>query len=203
MHWLRTFRPTRPFRLSPLAAAVALAVTGAPALADGGSAMDLIYASQGAATMRVAPAMMAGPTVKTMAPATARRHGGIFGSIAIAVGRTPLEARFRHAARSARSGAGTPWHALLKAGAGQGRRAQAQMVNAWVNRRVQFANDAPGTTGDRWASLDETVARGRGDCEDYAIAKLQLLAALGVPTSDLMLVIARDLVRRADHAVLV
>ncbi|MBB3990563.1 transglutaminase-like cysteine peptidase [Croceicoccus naphthovorans] len=77
-------------------------------------------------------------------------------------------------------------------------------VNAWVNARVAFTDDAKlyGKT-DYWATASETLSRGKGDCEDYAIAKMELLAGLGVPRDDMYLTIARDLVRRADHAVLI
>ena len=56
---------------------------------------------------------------------------------------------------------------------------------------------------DHWAPLAESLPRGRGDCEDYAIGKMQLLRAAGVPARDMYLLLARDLVRRADHALLV
>jgi transglutaminase-like putative cysteine protease len=54
-----------------------------------------------------------------------------------------------------------------------------------------------------WATASSTLARGRGDCEDYAIAKMQMLRSAGLSERDLYLVIVRDLVRRSDHAVLV
>ena len=38
------------------------------------------------------------------------------------------------------------------------------------------------------------MRRGRGDCEDYAIAKLQMLRAAGFEDRDLYLVIAKDLI---------
>ena len=44
---------------------------------------------------------------------------------------------------------------------------------------------------------------GRGDCEDFAIAKMQLLRALGHQAATLYFVVAQDLVRRQGHAVLV
>jgi predicted transglutaminase-like cysteine proteinase len=47
------------------------------------------------------------------------------------------------------------------------------------------------------------LRRGVGDCEDFAIAKMDMLAALGVARADMRLIIARDLVRNADHAVLI
>jgi predicted transglutaminase-like cysteine proteinase len=65
-------------------------------------------------------------------------------------------------------------------------------LNQFVNRRVLFVDD-PGNWGqtDYWASPLETLVRGRGDCEDYAIAKYFLLLAAGVPVSHLRLVYVR------------
>ena len=34
---------------------------------------------------------------------------------------------------------------------------------------------------DRWSPPLETLATGRGDCEDYAIAKYVALTAAGIP----------------------
>jgi predicted transglutaminase-like cysteine proteinase len=77
-------------------------------------------------------------------------------------------------------------------------------VNSWTNRRVKFAEDRDlYGRSDYWASANSTLKRGAGDCEDIAIVKMQLLAALGVPRSDMYLTITRDLVRNADHAVLI
>jgi predicted transglutaminase-like cysteine proteinase len=77
-------------------------------------------------------------------------------------------------------------------------------VNAWANARIRYVDDQVlyGKT-DYWADAGATLKRGAGDCEDIAIAKLQLLAAMGVPRGDMYLTIARDLTRRADHALLV
>ena len=77
-------------------------------------------------------------------------------------------------------------------------------VNSWTNARVRYVEDSAGYgRADYWADASRTLRRGTGDCEDIAIAKMQLLAALGVPSSDMYLTIARDLVRNADHALLV
>ena len=50
---------------------------------------------------------------------------------------------------------------------------------------------------------DTTLNAGKGDCEDFAIAKLAMLRRAGIADKDLYLVILKDTVRRADHAVLV
>ncbi len=101
-----------------------------------------------------------------------------------------------------RNGRG-PWTALIRAEASEDRLAQATAVNRWVNARISFASDiSTQGKGDDWAGAARSLTSGRGDCEDYAIAKLQILRAMGFSEDDLYLVIARDLVRRADHAVL-
>ncbi|MDJ0642098.1 MAG: transglutaminase-like cysteine peptidase [Erythrobacter sp.] len=77
-------------------------------------------------------------------------------------------------------------------------------VNRWVNREVRYVEDRElYGQADYWAGARLTLMLGKGDCEDIALAKMQLLAAAGVPKSDMYLTIARDTVRRADHALLV
>lgn len=77
-------------------------------------------------------------------------------------------------------------------------------VNSWTNAHVRYVEDSVQYgRNDYWAGAQATFRRGAGDCEDIAIAKMQMLAALGVPRSNLYLTIARDLVRHADHALLV
>ena len=55
---------------------------------------------------------------------------------------------------------------------------------------------------DRWTAPLATLAAGRGDCEDYAIAKYAILRAAGIPEADLRLLLVRDRAVRQDHAVL-
>ncbi|HEX7760993.1 MAG TPA: transglutaminase-like cysteine peptidase [Caulobacteraceae bacterium] len=80
---------------------------------------------------------------------------------------------------------------------------QVAAVNVWVNHHVAFATDqSVYGVADHWASLAETLAHGRGDCEDFAIAKMQLLAAAGVPAWDMYLILVRDTAHHVDHAFL-
>lgn len=77
-------------------------------------------------------------------------------------------------------------------------------INAWTNQTVRYVEDRDlYGRSDYWASARTTLKRRAGDCEDIAIAKMQLLAAMGVPRGDMYLTIARDLARNADHAMLV
>jgi predicted transglutaminase-like cysteine proteinase len=67
-----------------------------------------------------------------------------------------------------------------------------EAINRFFNLRITYAEDID-TTGqvDDWASPIETLARGAGDCEDYAIAKYFSLIAAGVAPAKLRLVYVR------------
>ena len=79
-----------------------------------------------------------------------------------------------------------------------------EAVNMYVNARVHFVDDSVQYgVADYWAPAAQTLERGKGDCEDFAIAKLAMLRRAGFAERDLYLVIAKDLVRRQDHAVAV
>ena len=115
--------------------------------------------------------------------------------------RTPLDYRWRKVERARVGGAPAAFAAALRNRAALDR---LDAVNRYVNRAspspTMCASTAPPTSG---RSAGETLRRGRGDCEDYAIAKLQMLRRAGFADRDLYLVVVKDLVRRADHAVLV
>lgn len=76
-----------------------------------------------------------------------------------------------------------------------------EAVNDFFNRRIVFAEDAR-VWGqiDYWATPLETLAQGRGDCEDYVIAKYFSLLALGVPVAKLRLVYVSALVAGTAQA---
>src|SRR5688500_10350503 len=125
----------------------------------------------------------------------------VFGSVALSVRRTSLDRRWRAVARQGVGGAAAAYAASLS---GSSDSAKAEAVNRYVNRRVQFVDDSRQYgRADLWSAASETLRRGRGDCEDYAIAKLHMLRAAGIADRDLYLVVAKDLVRRSDHALLV
>lgn len=79
-----------------------------------------------------------------------------------------------------------------------------QAVNAYANHAIRFAEDRElWGKADYWANAKTTFRLGQGDCEDIAIAKMQMLAAMGIKREDMILTLARDLVRSVDHAVLI
>lgn len=125
----------------------------------------------------------------------------VFGSVALAVARTPLDWRWQRVQRSGVSGAAKSFVDALK---GRTSLDRIDAVNRYVNAHVTFVNDSVQFPNpDHWSTASETLFRRRGDCEDFAIAKLQMLRAAGLPDRDLYLVIVKDVVRRADHAILV
>jgi len=78
-----------------------------------------------------------------------------------------------------------------------------QGVNTTVNRLVRYQPDAQNYGAkDYWASPDEILARGKGDCEDYAILKMAALKESGLPTQAMSIVVLRDTRRNLFHAVL-
>jgi predicted transglutaminase-like cysteine proteinase len=137
-------------------------------------------------------------------PLTVTDRPDVFGSTAIPVSHTPLDAKWHRAENSKLSARSGPWISLIRTVAVKDRTEQLRAINQWVNARVRFTDDRPHKNGaDGWSDASETLLNRQGDCEDYAIAKMKLLEAAGVTRDDIYLVIARDLVRRADHALLI
>ena len=84
---------------------------------------------------------------------------------------------------------------MLAALQGQDDAARLAVVNQFFNRRIVFAPDMEvWGEQDHWASPLEVLGKGRGDCEDYVIAKYFSLLAAGVPVAKLRLVYVRALV---------
>lgn len=79
------------------------------------------------------------------------------------------------------------------------------LVNNFFNQRISFHDDLE-VWGkiDYWASPLESLDKGRGDCEDYAIAKYFSLVSAGTPVAKLRMVYVRAMVggRSLAHMVL-
>jgi predicted transglutaminase-like cysteine proteinase len=83
-------------------------------------------------------------------------------------------------------------------------RTVASQVNERVNRLITYRSDAEiHGAQDVWQMPGETLKRGTGDCEDFAILKLFMLARAGVPRDAMDIVILKDTRRKLYHAVLV
>jgi len=79
------------------------------------------------------------------------------------------------------------------------------VLNVFWNRRIEFRDDIEvWGRADYWASPLEALDKGRGDCEDYAIAKYLSLQAAGTPVAKMRMVYVRAMMggRSLAHMVL-
>lgn len=75
-------------------------------------------------------------------------------------------------------------------------------VNSRINQ-LQWQSDRQNwQRADYWATAEETLAAGKGDCEDLSIAKFSTLLALGVSESRLSLAYVKVVSRKKPHMVL-
>jgi len=154
------------------------------------------------AVLRPAPFVAPAPIWAPAAPAAVSSdRPDVFNSVAMPIARTALDHRWNRVGSAGVHGKAARFAAALR---GRDERTTLDAVNRFVNARVAFTDDSRQYgVADRWSSASETLARGRGDCEDYAIAKLAMLRRAGFADRDLYFVVLKDLARRADHAVLV
>ena len=155
-----------------------------------------------AVPIALAPGIAESGQAQPQATVPSRQAGAphVFGTIALPLKGTRFDKRWR---RVSRSGA-TPRQLTPRERAAR-RATQVQklsLVNASLNRRIRYRHDSQ-PSGDHWSTISETLRRSSGDCEDYAIAKLQLLKMLGLSERDLFMTIGHDGPAGAVHAVLV
>ena len=82
-------------------------------------------------------------------------------------------------------------------------RARLEVVNRLVNGAIRYTSDlAQHGKLDVWSAPLASLRSGRGDCEDYAIAKYALLRETGISEQDMRILLVRDRAVREDHAVL-
>jgi predicted transglutaminase-like cysteine proteinase len=128
----------------------------------------------------------------------------ILGSLRLSISKTPFDLQWSKVSKGGAGRGLKRWLAQTGAYTEADPRGQLAAVNRWVNNRIAYTDDSElYRQSDFWASSRETLRRRKGDCEDYAILKMDLLAAMGIDRDRMILVVARDLVRNADHAVLV
>jgi predicted transglutaminase-like cysteine proteinase len=83
---------------------------------------------------------------------------------------------------------GTAWQSTLKTLDTKSVTEQLTGINRFFNQTIRWQSDEEiyGET-DFWATPAETLGLGRGDCEDFTIAKYMSLRQLGVPADQLRL----------------
>ncbi len=103
---------------------------------------------------------------------------------------------------SCQSQAAVQFLAIVDSARGLEGRAQLGEINRAINLKIRPMSDqALYGAEDVWTPPLVTLAKGAGDCEDYAIAKFVALEEAGVSSDDLRIVILRDDAREEDHAV--
>ncbi|NVK34336.1 MAG: transglutaminase-like cysteine peptidase [Rhodobacteraceae bacterium] len=96
-----------------------------------------------------------------------------------------------------------PWNALIAETSSMREGRRIAHVNKQINRMIAYKEDIQvWRKAEYWASPKETLVKGAGDCEDYAILKYWTLKQLGFADQDLRIVVLRDSAARAYHAVL-
>ena len=81
-------------------------------------------------------------------------------------------------------------------------RARVGLINRAVDLAITPTSDeVQWGVDDHWSSPFETMRTRRGDCEDYAIVKYVALREAGLPSGDVKIVILRNPISNADHAV--
>jgi predicted transglutaminase-like cysteine proteinase len=101
------------------------------------------------------------------------------------------------------SEAATRWVAIVAEIRSRSDRARLETANRLFNRALRYVSDQEQHgISDRWHAPLRALDAGRGDCEEFAIAKYVALREAGVPEADLRLVLVRDTAIRVDHAVL-
>jgi len=91
---------------------------------------------------------------------------------------------------------------IVAQGRAQHGRARVGVINRAINLAIKPMSDlAQWGVIDRWSAPLGTFTTGRGDCEDYAIAKYVALTAAGVAAEDIRLVVVRDTVAGEYHVI--
>jgi predicted transglutaminase-like cysteine proteinase len=94
------------------------------------------------------------------------------------------------------------WRKNLKSWSAESGAMQLSLVNAWVNQQIRYTDDNSAfNRADYWASPAQSL-KGRGDCEDYVIAKYASLKALGYGDDRMRIIIVNDTRKNLGHAVL-
>jgi predicted transglutaminase-like cysteine proteinase len=175
-----------------------LAQQGAP-VSVSAAPVTTLFSAASLATYSIPAADLVMPAI-THGPIASDRPD-FFDSVALAIGWSPLQSRWQRVGHGGPDAPATRFAASLT---NRDAFHRLEAVNLYVNRRVRFVEDrVQYGVEDYWAPAAQTLSRGKGDCEDFAIAKIAMLRRAGFAEHDLYLVIVKDLVRRQDHAVAV
>lgn len=96
------------------------------------------------------------------------------------------------------------WHDVIVDNQSDSDWSKINKVNYFFNKVITHEDDPIlWDKEDYWASPVETIGHGKGDCEDFAIAKYFTLTSLGVDPNKLRLMYVRQLTLDQPHMVLI
>lgn len=94
------------------------------------------------------------------------------------------------------------WQQLLVSARTLGEEAKLKRINDFFNRNIAFDDDINiWQQSDYWATPLETIGKGAGDCEDFAIAKYYSLRLAGVPDSKMRLIYVKARLKTATGVI--
>lgn len=147
----------------------------------------------GVITASIAPMGETTAPIRRSAP-----NYNVFKSVVVPVGKLPAFAQWGKVQPGAGKATPGKFAGLVVQARGLSQVEALKLVNREVNRAIKYRSDK----GDHWQTLAQSAARGTGDCEDYAIAKMTLLASLGFRPEQLQFIVLKDTRRQLYHAVL-
>jgi len=150
-------------------------------------------AVDGMVTASIAPSLETTAPVRRSAP-----NYNVFKSVVVPVGKLPAFEQWGRVQPAAAKATPARFAGLVEEARGLSQVEALKLVNREVNRAIKYRSDK----GDQWQTLAQSAARGSGDCEDYAIAKMSLLAAIGFRPEQLQFIVLKDTRRQLYHAVL-
>ncbi|WP_193385811.1 cysteine protease LapG [Pseudomonas soli] len=95
------------------------------------------------------------------------------------------------------------WQNLLSTQKQGSEMEQLQVVNLFFNKQLRYVEDIDlWHEVDYWATPVQSLIKGAGDCEDYAIAKYFSLRRIGIPAEKLRITYVKALRQNRAHMVL-
>lgn len=123
-------------------------------------------------------------------------YAALFSVLVMSTAISNIELNFNHFTQlisthygSDRVEAANKWQKIVLGSAHLSEQEQVELINRFFNAQLFYRTDIQlWKQKDYWATPLETLGKGQGDCEDYAIAKYISLRAMGVAEDKLRLV---------------
>jgi len=143
-------------------------------------------------------------TVIVNARAATPASPDIFGTVALGAGVTAYGARWRRVSAADEQDPRITALGAAAVAACPDPLERLVLIHTDIGRKIRWQRDLETWhVSDYWAQAGETLSRGKGDSEDIAVLKMQVLKAAGFSPRDIYLSLGRDPARGADTMLLV